>query len=130
MEPVVIVILVAVVEVIVFGTRAGLARGRNEVKAPAVVGNDEFERYFRVHYNTIEQMILFLPGIWFFGQYVNEYWAASLGAVFIIGRVIYAVNYIKDPESQGVGMLLSTVPCWILVLGALAGVVWSMIGGQ
>ena len=56
MEPVVIVILVAVVEVIVFGTRAGLARGRNEVKAPAVVGNDEFERYFRVHYNTIEQM--------------------------------------------------------------------------
>ena len=129
MEPVVIVILVAVVEVIVFGTRAGLARGRNEVKAPAVVGNDEFERYFRVHYNTIEQMIPFLPGIWFFGRYVDVYWAASLGAVFIIGRIIYAVNYVKDPETRGVGMLLSIVPCWILVLGALAGVVCSMIGG-
>ena len=77
----VIVILVAVVEVIVFGARAGLARGRNEVKAPAVVGNDEFERYFRVHYNTIEQMIPFLPSICFFGRYVNVYWAASLGAV-------------------------------------------------
>ena len=129
MEPVVIVILVAVVEVIVFGARAGLARGRNEVKAPAVVGNDEFERYFRVHYNTIEQMILFLPGIWFFGQYVNVYWAASLGVVFVIGRVIYAVNYVKDPGSRGVGMLMSIVPCWILVLGALTGVAWSMRGG-
>ena len=67
MEPVVIVILVAVVEVIVFGARTGLARDRNGVKAPTVVGHDEFERHFRVHYNTIEQMILFLSGIWFFG---------------------------------------------------------------
>ena len=118
MEPVVIVILVAVVEVIVFGARAGLARDRNGVKAPAVVGHDEFERHFRVHYNTIEQMILFLPGIWFFGQYVNVYWAASLGTVFIIGRIIYAVNYVKDPETRGVGMLLSIVPCWILCSGS------------
>ena len=67
MEPVVIVILVAVVEVIVFGARTGLARDRNGVKTTAVVGHDEFERHFRVHDNTIEQMILFLSGIWFFG---------------------------------------------------------------
>ena len=129
MESVVIVILLAVAEVIVFGAMAGLARGRNGVKAPAVVGDEEFERHFRVHYNTIEQMILFLPGIWFFAQYVSISIAVVLGALFVIGRVVYAVNYVKDPPTRTVGMLLSIVPCWILVVGALLGVVWSMIGG-
>ena len=128
MEPVVMVILLAAVEVIVFGARAGLARGRNGVKAPAVVGDEEFERYFRVHYNTIEQMILFLPGIWFFAQYVNIAIAVILGILFVFGRLVYAVNYVKDPPSRTLGMLFSIVPCWILVLGALVGVVWSLLG--
>ena len=121
MEPVVIVILLAVVEVIVLGLRAGMARGRAGVKAPAVTGDEVFERHFRVHYNTIEQMILFVPGIWFFAEYVSVNWAA--------GRALYAMSYVKDPESRGAGMMLSVLPCWVLVLGALGGATWSMIGG-
>ncbi len=126
MEPVVIVILLVLIEYIVLGARVGFARGRSGLKAPAVVGNEDFERHFRVHYNTIEQLILFIPGIWFFGQYVHVWGAVAVGLVFLIGRAIYAVSYVKDPDTRSLGMFLSIIPCWILVLGGLGGVIWSM----
>ena len=94
MELVVIVIMLALVEYIVLGARVGFARGRTGLKAPAVSGNEEFERYFRVHYNTIEQLILFVPSIWFFAEYVHLLGAVGLGLVFIAGRAIYAVSYV------------------------------------
>ena len=127
MEPVVLVSLLALIEYIVFGARVGFARGRTGLKAPATTGNEEFERHFRVHYNTIEQLILFLPGMWIFGYYVGAYWAAGIGVVYLVGRLVYGLSYVKDPDTRGTGMLLSVVPCWILILGGLCGVIWSMI---
>ena len=127
MELVVIVIMLALVEYFVLGARVGLARGRTGLEAPAVTGNEEFERYFRVHYNTIEQLILFVPGIWFFAQYVHVLGAAVVGLVFIAGRAIYAVSYVKDPATRSIGMMLTLLPCCILVLGALGGAVWAAI---
>ena len=127
MELVVIVIMLALVEYIVLGARVGFARGRTGLQAPAVTGNDEFERHFRVHYNTIEQLILFIPGIWFFAQYVHILGAVALGLVFIAGRAIFAVSYVKDPATRGVGMMLTVFPCYILVLGALGGAVWTAV---
>lgn len=126
MEPIVIVISLALVEYIVLGARVGSARGRSGLKAPAVVGNEDFERHFRVHYNTMEQLILFIPGIWFFGQYVHVLGAAGVGIVFLIGRAIYAVSYVKDPDTRSLGMFLTMIPCWILVIGGFGGAVWSM----
>ena len=129
MEAVVIVMLLALIEFIVFGTQVGLARGRTGVEAPAVTGNEEFERYFRVHYNTMEQLTLFIPGIWFFGQNVHAYAAAGLGVIFLVGRAMYAISYVKEPASRAAGVLLSIIPCYILVLGALCGVAWSTLSG-
>lgn len=128
MEPVVIVIMLALVEYIILGARVGFARGRTGIEAPAVSGNEEFERHFRVHYNTLEQLILFIPGVWFFGLYVHELGAAGLGVVYLVGRAIYALAYVSNPASRGTGMLLSVIPCWILILGALGGAIWSLIG--
>ena len=128
MEPVVIVMMLALIEYIVLGARVGFARGRTGVVAPAVTGNEEFERHFRVHYNTLEQLILFLPGVWFFGMYVHELGAAGLGVVFIVGRAIYALAYVSNPASRSAGMLLTVLPCWILVFGALGGAIWSFLG--
>jgi len=58
------------------------ARGRYKVAAPAVSGNEIFERYLRVQMNTLEQLIVFIPSIVLFGQYLSPYVAAALGAVF------------------------------------------------
>ena len=128
MEYLVIVSLLAVVEFVAFGMLVGMARGRFGVPAPAVSGNEEFERRFRVHYNTLEQLVVFLPGLWAFGIYVSAMWAALLGLVFLVGRIIYAVTYIRDPATRGPGMLLSVIPSWVLLLGGIVGVGWQLLG--
>ena len=52
-------------------------------RAPATTGNDVFERYFRVHMNTVEQLLVFVPAIWLFASLVSAKWAALLGAVYL-----------------------------------------------
>ena len=123
-----IVTALAVLQFIVFGFRVGSARGRYGVKAPAITGNETFERYFRVQQNTLEQLIVFLPGLYLFSHYSSPLVAAVLGAVYLIGREIYAVTYVKEPAKRGMGFGLTFLPTVILVLGGLVGAVRQLIG--
>ena len=61
MEYVAIVTVLVLIEYFVFGALVGRARGRAEIEAPATTGDPIFERYFRVHQNTMEQLVMFLP---------------------------------------------------------------------
>jgi glutathione S-transferase len=83
--------------------RVGAARARCGVPAPATTGNPEFERHFRVQMNTLEGLVLFLPSLWLFAIFVNEDVAAALGLVWIVGRVLYMFDYVKDPAVRGRG---------------------------
>jgi len=118
-----IITMLALLQFAYFGILVGGARGKFGVKAPATSGHEEFERYYRVHYNTMEQLILFIPSLWAFGYFVGNLWATGFGIVFLIGRFVYAYYYIKDPKSRGVGMLMSILPCYLMILGALIGAV-------
>jgi len=123
MELLTVVTMLALLEFVYFGMKVGASRGKFGIKAPATTGNEIFERYYRVHYNTLEQLVIFIPGLWGFGYYIGQYWAAGLGVVYLGGRLLYANFYYRDPEKRGTGMLLSVIPCWVLVLGALIGAV-------
>jgi glutathione S-transferase len=123
-----IVTALAVLQFLVFGLRVGKARGRYGVKAPAITGNEIFERYFRVQQNTLEQLIVFLPGLYLFSHYLRPLVAAVLGAIYLIGREIYAVTYVKEPSKRGAGYGLTFLPMVILVLGGLFGAVRQLIG--
>jgi glutathione S-transferase len=123
-----IVTALAVLQFIVFGFKVGGARGRYGVKAPAITGNEIFERYFRVQQNTLEQLIVFLPGLYLFSRYFSPLVAAVLGAVYLIGREVYAVSYVKDPAKRGPGYGLTFLPMVILVLGGLFGAVRQLSG--
>ena len=116
-----IVTALAVLQFIVFGFRVGAARGRYGVKAPAITGNEIFERLFRVQQNTLEQLIAFLPGIYLFSKYFSPLVAAALGAVYLIGREIYAYTYVKDPSKREVGYGMTFLPMVNLVVGGLIG---------
>ncbi len=123
------VIALALVQFFVFAALVGRARVKYGVKAPAVTGDPIFERYYRVHYNTMEQLVTFIPGMLLFGFYINAVAAAALGLFFIIGRIVYFRAYIADPAKRGAGFGLSMLPIMILLLGGLGGAVWSAISG-
>jgi glutathione S-transferase len=116
-----IVTALAVLQFIVFGFRVGSARSKYGVKAPAITGNDTFERYFRVQQNTLEQLIVFIPAIYIFAKYWSPLVGASLGVVYLAGREVYAFTYVKDPAKREVGYGMTFLPMVILLGGALIG---------
>lgn len=125
-----IVTMLALIEFIWLGIRVGSARARYSVPAPATSGDEMFERHYRVHYNTLEQLIVFVPALWAFGYYVHLYTAVVLGVIYLAGRVVYALSYVKDPKGRGLGFLLSALPVYIMLLGGLAGAIWELVTTQ
>jgi len=118
-----IVTVLALLQFIVFGYKVGRCRGRYGVKAPAVTGNEIFERYFRVQQNTLEQLVAFLPGLYLFSHYLSPLVAAVLGLPYLIGRELYAFAYVKDPAKREIGYGLTFLPTVVLLLGGLFGAV-------
>jgi uncharacterized MAPEG superfamily protein len=127
MELVFAVILLALVEYIVFSGLVGRARGKYKVPAPAMTGHPDFERANRVHQNTLESLIVFVPALWIFGLYLSPRWGAALGVLFIIARAIYAVGYLRAAEKRGPGAGLTGLVNIALVVGALVGVVRALV---
>jgi uncharacterized MAPEG superfamily protein len=120
------VIGLALLQFFVFAGFVGRARVQLGIEAPAVTGDPIFERYYRVHYNTMEQLVVFIPAILLFAAYISKLWAAILGLVFILGRIVYFRAYIAEPAKRGLGYGLSMLPMLILLLGGLGGAVWSV----
>ena len=118
-----LVTLGALLEYFVFIYLVGKARENYGVKAPAISGHEIFERYFRVQQNTLELLIAFIPALWIAAQYWNPTWMAAIGAVFLIGRLLYLRGYVSDPKARSLGFLLSAVPILILVGAGVVGAV-------
>jgi glutathione S-transferase len=59
-------ILIALAQYLFFVFRAGFTRAKYGVDAPKISGNDTWERILRVQLNTLEQLIVFIPGVLFF----------------------------------------------------------------
>ncbi|HKS53829.1 MAG TPA: MAPEG family protein [Steroidobacteraceae bacterium] len=127
MHYVAIVTAVALLQFFWFGWQVGVARSKYNIPAPAISGNDVFERTFRVQMNTQEQLLVFLPALWIFASFVSPLWAAVLGAVFIVGRAVYAVTYVKDPKSRSIGFALTAIPNLLMLLGILIWAVWALV---
>jgi glutathione S-transferase len=116
-----LVIVVALAQYLVFAVMVVRARYTFGVRAPATTGHPMFERYMRVHQNTMEQLVVFVPAIWLFATYMSPNVAALLGAVFIASRALYAVTYLRDPRSRRTGIVSSFVVLAVLLAGAAIG---------
>ena len=102
--------------------QVGGARRRTGIKAPAVTGNDEFERYYRVQMNTVEQFVIFLPALWLCATFFRPDVAAWLGLGWVIGRIVYALGYYKEAKKRGPGFGITFFSSIALILCALWGV--------
>ncbi|WP_022722903.1 MAPEG family protein [Rhodopseudomonas sp. B29] len=98
------------------------------VKAPAISGNADFERVFRVQANTLEWLPIFLPSMWLFAYYLSDPFAAGLGALWIVGRIIYMIGYTEAAPKRGAGFAVQMVAAAILWGGSVYGVVHQMLG--
>lgn len=116
-----LIVALALLQFLAFATAVGRARERYNVPAPATTGNEIFERYFRVQMNTLELLVVFVPGIWLFSFYGNARLGAGLGVLYLIGRCVYYFAYVKDPSKRSLGYGLSAAPVAALLIGALVG---------
>jgi glutathione S-transferase len=128
MHPLVaLVTLLALILYMWMGMRVASARGRYGVPAPATTGNPDFERHFRIQANTLENLVVFLPALWLFALFVgNDYVAAGIGLLWLVGRVMYMVGYARAAEARGPGFGVAALAQTVLLLGALGYVVWRI----
>ncbi len=109
------------------GLRVANARAAFGIKAPAVSGNPDFERVFRVQMNTLEWMPIFLPSLWLFAIYISDPIAAAIGLVWIAGRILYMTGYSQAANQRGRGFQIQAVAASLLWLGALGAILWRLI---
>jgi glutathione S-transferase len=117
-----VIAMLALIQCIYFSICVGRAREKCGVAAPATTGNADFERAFRVHYNTLEQLVIFIPALFTFSYYVNPLWAQVIGVIYIIGRFVYAQGYMADAKKRGPGMIMTLLSNVVLVIGTIIGV--------
>ena len=108
--------------------KVGRARATFGVKAPAVHGDENFERVFRAHQNTVEQMILFLPllavAAWLWGDRA----AAIYGVVWSVGRVLYVEGYARAAGKRELGFYLSGALSVLVLIALIGTLIWAHIG--
>lgn len=104
----------------IFSGIVGKMRAKHELQAPAMTGNHEVECAIRVHLNTIEQVAIFLPTLWVFAALVSDNYALIAAAVWMSGRLIYSLGYMKDPSKRSMGFMIG-------FLAFVVTAVWSLV---
>ncbi len=122
--------LIALIVYFAQGIMVGVARVKYKIEAPKTQGNDDFERIFRVHYNTLEQLPLFLISLWIFALLINPLIAGWLGIIWSIGRIGYMIGYYKAAKLRSYGGTISSLSMLVLLIGSIWIVVSRMIGGM
>jgi glutathione S-transferase len=122
--------LVALLALLVYfwlGLNVARARGKYNIKAPAITGNPDFERVLRVQMNTLEWMPIFLPALWLAAVFSSDVVAATLGLVWIAGRLLYMRGYTQAAARRKTGFFVQASAAGILWTMALIGVINSVI---
>ncbi len=122
-----LIILIALIQYVFFAAMTGRERGRSGLKAPATVGDEGFERMYRVQMNTLELLVAFVPAMMIAASHWSNSVVAALGAIYLIGRHLYWRSYVKDPASRSLGFALSILPILALLIMALVKVVIAVV---
>jgi glutathione S-transferase len=109
----------------VAGFSVARMRGKHGIQAPATSGHPEFDRAFRVHMNTLEQMPVILPLLWLATLFFHGWLPAALGLLWIVGRIVYQVAYMANPGSRIAGFVITNIANVGLLVLAVIGIVDS-----
>lgn len=101
-----IVTILAVMFYFFIATRVSAARAKFGVKLPAITGQPDFDRIYRVQLNTLEWMPIFLPLLWLSAIYFSDAASAAVGLLWIVGRILYFRGYSQAVEKRLPGFLI------------------------
>ena len=121
--------LVTILSLIVYFVliiNVGRARAKYKVMPPQMSGEPDFERVIRVQQNTLEQIVIFLPALWVFSEFISPIWGAGIGAIWIIGRILYAWGYYQAADKRLIGFGISSMANLILLGGSLIGIILNL----
>eukprot|EP00741_Cyanophora_paradoxa_P018409 tig00000204_g17773.t1 len=116
--------LAASAALFVYQTQAvavGGARQKFGVKAPATSGNADFERVFRAHQNTMEQLPILLPSLFSASVFVTPEFAGVLGLIWALARLDYGIQYAADAKKRGRGFIAAFLAQNALLIGGAVG---------
>lgn len=105
----------------------GKVRTKLNVPAPATSGPDEFMRTLRVHENTMEGLLLFLPALWLFALTTEDLWAAIIGIFYPVGRLIYARGYYEAAGKRSLGFTIGILATMLLLLGSIVTLILAAV---
>ena len=121
-------VVLALLVYLVLGILVGQARGKWDVPAPLSSGHPEFDKRYRVHMNTLEQLALFLPAVLLAAPVLGDAITAGIGLVWSLGRILYARAYYGDPAKRSLGFALTAFPSLALIIAAAYGAVMALAG--
>lgn len=115
--------------IVLFGMGMAVARAhaKTGILAPTMTGDPLLERAIRGHVNTLEGMPIFLPALWLFAIYWNPRWAAVLGVIWIVGRIVYFIGYLRGSEKRFWGFFIQSCAAIALTIGALGRIAYLMV---
>src|ERR1700679_858042 len=123
-----IVSLLALLVYFYMSLQVGRGRSKYGVEAPAVTGNPDFERLFRIHMNTLEWMPLFLVSLWLFAISWNaDRITAPIGLGWIVRPILYLTGYAKAASSRSLGFGVQALATAVLLFGALGRIIWIAV---
>jgi glutathione S-transferase len=105
-------------------------RRKTNTPVPGMDGPPEFLRAFRIHQNTAEQLILFIPLLWIAALSSHDEVAAGIGMLWPVSRIIYARGYMKDPAKRLPGFVMGIAVLLVLLILSAVQLVRSLIAWQ
>lgn len=122
-----LVTAIALLVYLVLTINVGRARAKYKIVPPQMSGDPNFERVVRVQQNTLEQLVLFLPALWLFSEFVSPIWGAGIGAVWVAGRIVYAWGYYQAAEKRTLGFAIGSLTLLTLLGGSLVGIILPLV---
>jgi glutathione S-transferase len=105
----------------------GRARAKWGVPAPQASGHPEFDTRYRVQMNTLEQLALFVPGVFLCAPVQGDLFTAVLAGIWCVGRIVFALAYYKDPAKRGPGFAMTLIPSLMMIIAGAKGAVFTLI---
>ncbi|MCB1609396.1 MAG: MAPEG family protein [Xanthomonadales bacterium] len=110
-----------------FAFQVGRERTRSKIKAPAMVGDNRLECALRVQGNTVEQFVMFLPALLIAMPLLGDIYSAVLALLWMVGRVLFAQGYMRDPSARGTGFIITVGALAIAVICGIVAAVRNLI---